>query len=239
MAKDLRISVIIPTLNESRGIVAAIDSVKGAYEVFVVDGGSDDNTCELASCAGAIVLESEKGRGVQLRRGAAEANGDVFLFLHGDCFLHSDAIRQILGGLGHNGRAKQGWGCFRQKIENASPKYRLIEWGNRIRAQWFRLPYGDQAIFVSRSLHDRVGGVAAVPLMEDVLLSRQLARLHNPAVLPGPVHVSSRRWEKHGLLRQTLMNWSILAAHSLGVSPKTLKSWYRSHRPPIPAKEHV
>ena len=224
MQRDVTISVIIPTLNEESLVENAIRSAANADQVIVVDGGSRDQSVSLAKQAGAIVIESEQGRGEQLRKGAEVATGDVLLFLHADSWLGELAIQQ-LREKSESTRAFHG--CFRQRIDDPRFRYRIMETGNALRATWLSTPYGDQAQFVDRGTYDTVGGIDAMPLMEDVLLSRKLHRVGRPTLLDGPVNLSARHWNRRGMVRQTIKNWSILGAFCLGVSPVKLARWYR------------
>jgi rSAM/selenodomain-associated transferase 2 len=223
----VRVSVIIPALNEAANIVRAVTSAQasGADEVIVADGGSGDETCVLAELSGARVVSAPRGRAFQQNAGAREASGDVLLFLHADNWLEREAISQIRSAV--NRKKKKLCGAFQQKIEAGHFIYRLLERGNAERVRWLGLPYGDQGIFVSRDLFEQVGGFPEEPFLEDVLLMQHLGRLSWPLLLPGPVYVSPRRWEQKGVLQQTLRNWAILAAFSLGVSPQNLATWYR------------
>lgn len=225
---NVRISVIIPTLNEAPAIGRAAASAwqAGADEVIVVDGGSDDQTAEIAQAANCHVLSSNRGRAVQQNAGAAEATGDVLLFLHADNWFSESACTQIRDALADN--AQLG-GAFRQRIDARGIGYRLLEYGNAWRVRWLGLPYGDQAIFLRREAFERLGGFPEVRLMEDLLLMKQMRRQARPLLLPGPVFVSPRRWQKHGIVRQTLRNWWLLTAHKFGRSPDQLASCYRRH----------
>ena len=226
----VRLSVIIPALNEAANISRSIHTAwtAGANEVIVVDGGSDDATPWLAATAKCKLLESACGRATQQNVGARAANGDVLLFLHADNWLAAAVAEQIDAALADPRRV---CGALRQKIEAQGPAYRLLEFGNNLRVRLFGMPYGDQAIFVKRSVFEDVGGFSEVPLMEDVLLMQRLRRLAWPVLLPGPVYVSPRRWERNGITRQTLRNWWLLARFTCGASPQTLAKNYSPHQP--------
>lgn len=225
--KREKISVIIPTLNESEGIAESVRRAweAGADELLVVDGGSTDDTADIAAGLNCQVLRSAAGRALQQNVGAEAATGEMLLFLHADNWLPADAIDQIRARLAAPSK-KFLHGAFRQQIEAEGIAFRALEWGNARRVQILGLPFGDQGIFVPRSLFFEVGKFPAVRLMEDLLLSKQLRRRAWPELLPGPLHVNARRWKKHGIVRQTLRNWSLLSAHTAGVSPDRLARYY-------------
>lgn len=220
------ISIIIPALNEAEHIAKVVDSCAGADEIFVVDGGSTDQTAALAASAGATILSSERGRACQQNTGARSATGNVLLFLHADNWLGPNCLSQIRAATAD--QRVQG-GAFRQQIENTRWAYRALEWGNAARVRWRGMAYGDQALWLRRATFHEIGGFDDVPLLEDLLLMKRLRRLAWPKLLDGPVHVSARRWERHGVVRQTLRNWSILLRHALGASPESLAASYRRH----------
>lgn len=222
----MRLSIVIPTLNESarieRSILHALDL--RPTEVIVADGGSSDGTTELARAAGAVVINSQRGRGHQLNAGARDSQGDVLLFLHADCWLEPDARSQIEATL-HDQRVVGG--AFRQQIDDDRTVFRWLEWGNAARVRWRNLPYGDQGIFLRRKTFELLGGFESVRLMEDVLLMQKLRRnQHRIELLPGPIHVDPRRWLANGVVRQTLKNWTLLAGLRLGITPNRLAQFY-------------
>ncbi len=219
------ISVIIPTLNEKPNIVQAVHSVADADEVIVVDGGSQDGTCDMVGDLPCKLLHTSSGRGRQLDVGAREATGDVLLFLHADCWLEPRALGQVRE-LAQRRNGQPVFGAFRQRIDDSHYCFRWLEHGNAARATWCRLPYGDQGVFIDGKSYRACGGFADVTLMEDVMLARALAKRCRPVLLPGPIHLSPRRWNKDGVVRRTLQNWFILAAFYCGVSPERLARWY-------------
>lgn len=224
----LKTSIIIPALNEAALAASAVRRAweTQPHEVIVVDGGSDDDTVALARESRACVLTSQPGRATQQNHGARHATGDVLLFLHVDTWLPPDGLRQIELALAD---AAVGCGAFRQRIEADGLMYRLLERGNAWRVARRGMPYGDQGIFIRRALFDELGGFPQVRLMEDVLLMKGVRRRAWPVLLPGPLFVSARRWQRHGVVRQTARNWLLLAAARCGVSPDRLAVFYARH----------
>ena len=220
---SMSISVIIPTLNEEPLIADAVARARsgGFDEVIVVDGGSADRTQECAAAADQV-LTSPRGRGTQLQRGAEAASGAILLFLHVDCWLEPGAAEAIHSAVDRGCAA----GCFRQRIEAPGIRYRWLEWGNALRVRTLRWAYGDQGIFVARSIFDDVGGMPQIPLMEDLFFMKRIKRRGRVALLDGPLHVSPRRWQSRGILRQTTQNWWLLLQAHCGVSPERLAEQY-------------
>jgi rSAM/selenodomain-associated transferase 2 len=224
----MRVSAIIPIVNEARRVQQAVDRawVAGADEVIVVDGQSTDGTYELAGKSTCSLLQTTPGRANQQNHGVKQAIGDVVLFLHADTWLEKGSVDQIRTVLDDE---RVLAGAFCQKIES---DWRMISWiqaANANRIRWFNLAYGDQGLFVRKAVFDRLGGFPEVQFLEDYILSQRLRKLSNLALLPGPLHVDARRWEKNGPIRQTLRNWLIIAAYRFGVSPDRLAKFYRRH----------
>lgn len=234
MSQPPRISVLTPTLNEESEVGGAVASAleAGAEEVIVADGGSSDATVRVAEQGGARVVLGASGRGPQLRLAAAQATGDVLLMLHADNRLPGDACKQIACALAD---PRVVCGAFWQRIDADGWRYRWLERGNAWRARRLRLPYGDQGVFVRRETLDAIGGIPALPLMEDVAMMQRIGRRitakgdRPPTLLDGPLRVSARRWRQAGVVRQTLRNWSLLAAFACGVPAERLAARYAPH----------
>ena len=224
----LSISVIIPTLNEASRIADLIAATRhvGECEIIVVDGGSTDGTLERATLAD-IVLASEPGRAKQQNEGAATSRGDVLLFLHADCQLSVGAFEAIRAALQDE---RTVGGCFQQRIEAEGGAYRWLERGNAGRVRWLGLAYGDQGIFIRKTIFEQLGRFPDVKLMEDVLLMKRLRRAGRIALLDERLSVSARRWQRHGIVRQTLRNWLLLILATCGVSPNRLARFYLNTR---------
>ena len=215
----------MPVINEAALIAEAIARAWAARcdEVIVVDGGSSDGTIELSREQKCHVILSDPGRGRQLNAGAELATGDVILFLHADGWLEANASEQIR----HSEELqRQPWGGFHQRIDNPHWKYRLLQKGNAVRVLLQGLVYGDQGLFVTRRAFDSVGGFPEIPLMEDFEISRRLTKISRPILLPGPIHVAARRWEKSGVIRQTIRNWKFASQYRLGISAEALSKKY-------------
>lgn len=224
----MKVSVIIPALNEEALLASAARSAweAGANEVIVVDGGSADGTIAVAEAEECQVVVSTPGRAIQQNAGAAQASGELLLFLHADNRLSTTAIEQVRQLLPD---ADVQSGAFKQQIVADGVAYRLLEQGNAWRVRWRGLPYGDQAIFMRREFFTSLGGFPEVKLMEDLLLMKKARRISWPRLLDGPVYNDARRWRRHGVIRQTLRNWTLLTAYQLGWSPDALARYYRRH----------
>jgi rSAM/selenodomain-associated transferase 2 len=224
----MRLSVIIPALNESAQIEAAVNRAweLDPHEVIVADGGSTDGTAAIARSAGASVVSSERGRSIQQNAGATAASGNALLFLHADCWLEAEATDQIRQWFQSTSIPAA---AFHQRIEDDGLIYRLLEIGNSLRICMTRLAFGDQGILIRREVFESLGGFPDAKLMEDVLLMRLIRQLGRVQLLSGPLHVDARRWQKHGPVRQTIRNFCLLSAEQLGVSPNKLANLYLPH----------
>lgn len=221
-----RISVIIPALNEAAGIARSIASAAGEpeVEVIVVDGGSRDDTLQVARRLGATTLEVPAGRGRQMNAGAGASSGEYLIFLHADTILppnYASMVRRLLA------TPDVAAGAFRLGIEGRRRSLRWIERGANWRSQWLQLPYGDQALFVPSGLFFELGGYAELPIMEDCDLVRKLSRRGRVVLAPDAVVTSARRWERLGVVRTTLLNQVMLTAHILGMPPRKMAALYQ------------
>lgn len=218
----MRVSVIIPALNEEATIAAAIDSAfaAGAYEVIVADGGSDDDTVAIARRR-ARVVKGERMRARQMNRAAEIATGDALIFLHADTTLPAGACNVVsvvleLGII---------FGGFR--IAFHEPGLDGVATAINIRTRFTRAPWGDQAQFTLRDTFLKLGGYEEIPIMEDYELARRMKREGRTTILPFTVRTSGRRFLEKGLVRTAVLNWTIIVAWHLGVSPERLTQWYR------------
>lgn len=235
-----KISIIVPTLNEAANIATIIANIHPLpnVEVIIVDGGSIDRTVEIAQALGVRVLSSPPGRAHQMNVGATAATGEILLFLHADTILplgFEQIVRSTLGrgGEGGTGRGGDGGslmpiaGAFTLQIDDPMLSLRWIEKLVAWRSKWWKMPYGDQAIFLTAETFRSVGGYGEMPIMEDFELIKRLQRLGQIEILAAPVITSARRWIQRGVWQTTLINQAIIIGYSIGISPDQLATWYR------------
>jgi len=222
----VKLSIIVPALNEAAGIERALLPLQPLrarrHEVIVVDGGSDDATRRLALPLADRVLRAPRGRALQMNAGAACAQGEGLVFLHADTQLPEAADRAVAAALGES-----PWGRFDVRIVGRSPLLGVVAWAMNLRSRLTGIATGDQAIFVRRTVFESLGGYAAIPLMEDVELSRRLRAIGRPACLEARVATSARRWEARGVLRTIALMWRLRLAYWLGADPARLAERYR------------
>lgn len=225
---NLSVSVIIPTLNEQSCLAQTLERVAmdRPAEIIVADGGSTDETRQIAA-RWARVLTVPRGRAIQQNRAAATATGDVLLFLHADCWPEAGWHEQVVRAIERGCVA----GCFQMRVRGNGLCYRLIERGGDLRARWLGMPYGDQGIFLRRQLFFQFGGFPRVSFMEDLLFMQSVRRVGRVRQIRHPIHVSARRWERTGIIRQTLRNWILTSlAIGAGIHPDRLARFYPAVR---------
>ncbi len=221
----MKIAVVIPALDEAQNIADAVRSASAlGAEIVVVDGGSRDGTVERARAAGATVVESAPGRARQLQRGVEATSGDAVLFLHADTRLSSGWEAAVAAALADPTVAG---GAFRLRFDERSLALRALEQLVRLRVALFSLPYGDQAIFMRRSLLAELGGVPDVTFMEDLDLVRALKTRGRLVGLPLPVTTSARRYRQAGTLRTVGRHAIAALAWRFHVDRGRLEGWVR------------
>jgi len=222
----MRISVVIPVLNEERNVGQRLHELDalGPWEIIVVDGGSTDATQAIATgYPGVRLLSAPRGRASQMNAGATIATGEVLLFLHADVTLPSDALLQIRLALGNSEAVA---GAFRTwTIADRSTRLGWLLHLADLRSRYSSLPYGDQAMFVRRSVFHALGGFPAIPLMEDLAMSKLLRTAGRVHILPTSVRVSGRRFIERPIYYTLLVNLFPLL-HWAGVPPEVLARFY-------------
>ena len=227
------LSVVIPALHEAAAIGQALDRLAALpapwpVEVLVVDGAPEQDTLAAATRPGVRTLASPPGRARQMNAGAGATSGQALLFLHADTQLPAPAFARIAEALADP--AVCG-GAFGLGFASDRPALRLVAWCGDLRNRLARIPYGDQAIFLRRSIFRSLGGFDDIPIMEDVdLMRRAKARGLRMRILRDKVATSPRRYEADGVLRTVLRNSLLRLRFALGADPERLAR----HYPPTP-----
>jgi rSAM/selenodomain-associated transferase 2 len=227
----MKLSVVIPTWNEAENLAATLDALPPGAEVIVVDGGSEDDTVEIARRFGARVLSCPRGRASQMHAGARKARGEILLFLHADAVLGTGAGKAIADALSD---PEVVGGFFRLRVRSRRPALRFAALGSNLRARALRLPYGDQGLFLRRSIYESVGGFPDVPFLEDVALIRLLRPKGRLRRLPVTLSTGDRHWRKLGVVGTTILDWAMVGLYCVGVPPATLAPRYSRWRAPQP-----
>ena len=194
-SRPASISVVIPTLNESKNLartLASLQNRKGVREVIIADGGSTDDTCEIAEKYNARVVQGRKGRGLQIKTGVEAVTGDILVILHADCLAPKGMFDKILGALRENPHVVGGACCM--AFENTNIKTGIVAGLNNLRAMLTGISFGDQAQFFRMEALDQMGGFPELMLMEDVELSLRLKQTGRLLFLKETVTASGRRW---------------------------------------------
>lgn len=223
-----KISIIIPVLNEAKNLASVLASTQPSenVEAIVVDGGSEDDTVEIAQAWGVKVLSAPAGRAQQMNRGAAAATGQILLFLHADTRLPVGFDKLIRATLA---QPRVIAGAFALRIDASLWSLRLIEIGVNWRSRYLQMPYGDQAIFLTAAVFHQIGRFPEFPMMEDFEMMRRLRRCGRIAIVEEPVLTSGRRWLQKGVCQTTLINQLAIVSYLIGISPEQIVRWYRPH----------
>ena len=225
----VRISVIIPALNEA-GIIEAtlVHTLKtlAPHELFVVDTGSTDATEQIAAPY-ALVLSGAITRGGGLNVAAARATGDVLLFLHADTLLPPDAARVI-------GQALYDplviGGAFRLRLDDPRLRGRLVAGSVNLRSRLLTTFFGDQAMFVRREVFLRAGGFRQWSVMEDLEILSRLRRYGRLTLVNAAVLTSARRHRRRGWVKTIATIWLISLLFRLGVPGQAMIGLYKPQR---------
>lgn len=221
------ISIIIPVLNEAAIIKPTLENLQSYQdvEIIVVDGGSKDDTVTISHKTGVKTVTVMGGRAAQMNEGAKIARGNILLFLHIDTQLPKNFIELITSTLK---QPKVIAGAFELAIAGKNPSLRWIEILVKMRSHLLSLPYGDQAIFITKQAFADIGEFSTMPIMEDFELIQRLKRQGKIAIAPAAVVTSDRRWRKLGVWQTTIINQLVIAGYYLGISSDKLSRFYRS-----------
>lgn len=223
----MQFSIIMPCLNEADTLNASLKHLletidaPSTVEIILCDGGSEDETLQLARQFPVTVLNSQAGRARQMNTGAKNATGEWLLFLHMDTRLPPHWMQQIQ-------QCQSGWGRFDVRLSGQHWFFRIIEKAMNLRSRLTSVATGDQVLFFRRDLFNQLAGYPEIPLMEDIAMSKIARKVIAPACIRDTVMTSSRRWEKNGIVATILLMWFMRLAYWMGIKPETLHRLYYS-----------
>ena len=176
----------------------------------MVDGSSSDGTAEIVRVEFPQIKLFETAypdRALQMNLGAFEAKGDIFLFVHADMRLPTNAVAAI------RTKIKAGYvgGGFKKKYEPSNGFFRIYEFFlNEFYLSLMRCLVGTNAMFVTREVFQKMNGFRDHPFLEDLIFAECLKKHGHIAVIADRVQVSSRRYFRRGILNQIARNLLIL-----------------------------
>ena len=227
----MKVSIIVPTLNEELVLEKTLTQFQqlSPHELIVSDGGSDDDTRNIAGRFSHRVITGSAGRALQMNVGADEAPGDILLFLHADSRIEPESYRKMLQCMQN---PKWIGGAFKLCIESGKWSLKLIALLANIRSKYFGLAYGDQGFFVRKEVFKDMNGFSPLPICEDLDFYHRLRKKGPVILLKEKAHTSPRRWIKEGILFTTARNTLIAVLFGLGFPPHILTKWYLALRYP-------
>ena len=222
------LSIVLPVLNEAECLdrsladLFARDWVKKRCEVLVSDGGSSDETLDIARRYPCRIIASATGRALQMNAAAAQARAPRLLFLHADSELPDDAEALL--------HSDMPWGFFHLRLSGRQPVFRLIETMINLRTTASKIAGGDQGLFFDRAFFEALGGFPQIRLMEDIAITKLARARAAPLVIKSPLITSSRRWQQRGVVKTVLLMWWLRFAYWVGADPDRLHRFYYPQR---------
>ncbi|TVR34333.1 MAG: glycosyltransferase [Balneolaceae bacterium] len=224
-----KISVIIPVFNEAEILGSTLQQLKQKHrgsvdEILIVDGGSTDNTVQIAAESGAKVLHSKnKGRAAQMNLGARMAKGEVLFFLHADTLPPAGFDRHIINSLEDGA----DFGSFMLRFDWDHPLLNLYSWFTQFKTPLIR--FGDQGLYARRENFLHAGCFdERLTVMEDQKIVYQLRKTGRFGLITKEVITSARKYRSNGVVRLQLIFFAIWLGYYLGISQDVLVHFYRS-----------
>lgn len=218
------ISIIIPAKNEAKNIYKNLSHLqelrkRNICEIILVDGGSTDNTIEIANNLVDHILKTKSGRAIQQNIGASIAKGNILLFLHADTYI---TIKQLLSI-----KKNKIWGFFKVKFNNNKIKYKVLSFFINLRSKLYNYGTGDQAIYIERNIFNKIKGFPSLMIMEDIGICLILKKISPPFIINSHAITSSRRWDDYGFLMTILKMRTLRFLYHIGIETHILKRFYK------------
>ena len=222
------LSIVIPTLNSANLISPTLLSLSEGIEtnlikeLIISDGNSIDDIKKLSNEIGAVFIKGQKGRGIQLHRGAMKATGEWILFIHSDTVLPLGWATTFLKHI----KDQENAGYCKLSFNDPSLMAKVMSFGANLRSSIFKLPYGDQGLLISKKLYNEIGGYPDLPLMEDVAIVKLLKQ--KIQLVPVTIKTSAFKYKRDGWLKRSINNIILLIRFKFGADPHELaKLYYR------------
>ena len=223
----MKISIIIPTLNEAENIGQLISYLlkngnENLSELLVVDGGSNDGTCRIARDAGAkVIICPSKGRSCQMNEGAKNSTGEILYFVHADTIPPASFMIDLQEAIG------EGFpmGCYRFKFDSNKMILKFNAYMTRFDKLYCR--GGDQTLFVTREVFEELNGYRHdYKIMEEYDFMVRARKKYSFKIIPKEVIVSARKYEKRSWFRVMLANSIVFQMFKFGASQDALAKTY-------------
>lgn len=227
------LSVIIPTLNEEENpyflkAMNQLSSIRN-IEVIVSDGGSTDNTLNIASEFKTTVISNVvSSRAERINLGLAQASAERILLHHPRSIISQEGIESLLGTT-----CSSSWGGFTHSFDLEHPLLRFTSWySNNIRGAISGIVYLDHCIFLTREMALTIGKLPAVDIFEDTILSQRLRKSFGaPTILPYKATTSAIRFKTNGVFKQAFMNQILKLKFYLGADHMKMNKYYEKKLP--------
>tara|TARA_Y100001970_G_scaffold212214_1_gene259145 strand:+ start:7236 stop:7928 length:693 start_codon:yes stop_codon:yes gene_type:complete len=219
LIREIKLSIIIPTLNEAKNLpllLSDLGEIRDISEILIVDSSSNDATKDISSIYNTKYLTSElKNRGLQLNKGAIEAKGQWFLFIHADSRLYKNWSQEINSIFSKGNKFIY---FFRFKVNSTRFIYRFLELFVNLRTLFFKTPYGDQGLLIKKEIFFKYEGYKNIPIMEDIDFINRLKAKEVLKSLNASIFTSNRKWQKRNIFNQALINFNLRRKWSRGFS---------------------
>ncbi len=226
------ISIVTPILNEEKQITSFLNNLRdleGVFEAILVDGGSSDHTLDEAAksidgfCHPIRILQSDRGRAIQMNRGAEEARGEILLFLHSDCQIPKDALKIIEKTIT---KQKAIGGGFKQAFSDPNIFLRVLSGFGNFTTGLTKIFYGDFGIFLRRDFFRKIGGYDEISFLEDVELCKKAKKYGKLSQIDRYISSSPRRFLADGEIAVTVAYAVAYVLNIFGFRPTFLKKYF-------------